>query len=123
MELKVKNMKKIRKNVFETNSSSTHSLVFCSDDEYKKIKSGRLYIGLYDDEFYTEEEFDKIVKEAAEECGVSVEEVLDNPKRYEIPVTLDEWIDLDYNLEYSEYTHTTKSGEKVHALCKYGYDG
>ena len=82
-----------------------------------------MYNGLYDDECYTEEEFDKIVKEAAEECGVSVEEVLDNPKRYEIPVTLDEWIDLDYNLEYSEYTHTTKSGEKVHALCKYGYDG
>ena len=123
MELKVKNMKKIRKNVFETNSSSTHSLVFCSDDEYKKIKSGRLYIGLYDDKLYTEEEFDKIIKETAEECGVSVEDVTDDPCVYEIPVTLDEWIDLSYNLEYSEYTYTTESGEEVHALCKYGYDG
>ena len=123
MELKVKNMKKIRKNVFETNSSSTHSLVFCSEEEYKKLQSNKMYIDHFGDQLYTEEEFNKIVKETAEECDVSVEEVLDDPRCYEIPVTLDEWIDLDYNLEYSEYTHTTKSGEKVHALCKYGYDG
>ena len=113
----------VRKNVFETNSSSTHSLIFCSEDEYKKIKSGRLYIDLYDDKLYTEEEFDKIIKETAEEYGVSVEDVTDDPYAYEIPVTFDEWIDLGYNLEYAEYTYTTKSGEEVHALCKYGYDG
>ena len=29
-------MKQIRKNVFETNSSSTHSLTMCSEEEYEK---------------------------------------------------------------------------------------
>ena len=30
-------MKQIRKNVFETNSSSTHTLAICTEDEYKEI--------------------------------------------------------------------------------------
>ena len=29
-------MKTIRYNVFETNSSSTHSLIICTDDEFEK---------------------------------------------------------------------------------------
>ena len=32
-------MKKIiRKGTFETNSSSSHSLVFCTEEEYKKLE-------------------------------------------------------------------------------------
>ena len=33
-------MKTIRYNVFETNSSSTHSLIICTDDEFEKWKNG-----------------------------------------------------------------------------------
>ena len=123
MELKVKNMKKIRKNVFETNSSSTHSLVFCSEEEYKKLQSNKMYIDHFGDQLYTEEEFNKIVKETAEECDVSVEEVLDDPWCYDIPLTFDDLAYYDNGKKYSEYTYTTKSGEEVYALCKYGYDG
>ena len=32
-------MKTIRYNVFETNSSSTHSLIICTDDEFEKQKN------------------------------------------------------------------------------------
>lgn len=35
-------MKQIRKNVFETNSSSTHSLTMCTEAEYEKWKNGEL---------------------------------------------------------------------------------
>ena len=35
-------MKQIRKNVFETNSSSTHSLTMCTEAEYEKWKDGKL---------------------------------------------------------------------------------
>lgn len=36
---------KIRRGVFETNSSSVHSLVMCTDDDYYKWKKGEI---LYD---------------------------------------------------------------------------
>lgn len=35
----------IRSNVFETNSSSVHTLCICTEDEYEKFKNGEL---LYD---------------------------------------------------------------------------
>ena len=35
-------MKQIRKNVFETNSSSTHTLAICTEDEYKDWQDGKL---------------------------------------------------------------------------------
>lgn len=35
-------MKQIRKNVFETNSSSTYSLTMCSEEEYEKWKREEL---------------------------------------------------------------------------------
>lgn len=37
---------KIRRGVFETNSSSTHSLVICTVDEYKEFKNGNLMIDM-----------------------------------------------------------------------------
>jgi hypothetical protein len=36
-------MKIIRQGVFETNSSSTHSLTICSCEEYSKWEDGELY--------------------------------------------------------------------------------
>ena len=36
-------MIQIRKNIFETNSSSSHSLVFCDNDTWNKFVQGKLY--------------------------------------------------------------------------------
>ena len=36
-------MKVVRRGVFETNSSSTHSLTICSNEEYTKWEDGELY--------------------------------------------------------------------------------
>lgn len=36
-------MIQVRQQVFETNSSMTHSIVMCKDDEYKKFKKGEYY--------------------------------------------------------------------------------
>ena len=36
--------KQIRKSVFETNSSSTHSLIFCNQEEYDALYRHELYI-------------------------------------------------------------------------------
>ena len=53
-------MKKIRQNVFETNSSSTHSLIFCSKEEYNLLEEDQLYI-TYDKEFITKDEYKKYI--------------------------------------------------------------
>lgn len=43
MEKEWLNMKiKIRRNVFETNSSSVHSFTFCTDSEFEQWKRGKL---------------------------------------------------------------------------------
>lgn len=39
-------MVNIRLNMFETNSSSTHSLVVCDDDTWTKFLNGDLYINI-----------------------------------------------------------------------------
>ena len=42
-EWRIKNMKRqIRRGVFETNSSSTHSLTMCSEEEFEQWKNGEL---------------------------------------------------------------------------------
>lgn len=40
-------MRQIRKNVFETNSSSTHSLTMCTKEEYDNWKNGKLLFDSY----------------------------------------------------------------------------
>ena len=47
-------MKTIRANTFETNSSSTHSMIILTEEEYDKLESGELYLN--DDEVITKEE-------------------------------------------------------------------
>ena len=44
-------MKQIRKNVFETNSSSTHTLAICTEDEYKEWQDGKLLFNKWNETF------------------------------------------------------------------------
>ena len=44
-------MKQIRCNVFETNSSSTHTLAICTEDEYKDWKDGKLLFNKWNETF------------------------------------------------------------------------
>lgn len=49
-------MKLIRQSIFETNSSSTHSLTLCMKDTYEKWKLGEVFYSVETGEFYTPEE-------------------------------------------------------------------
>lgn len=94
-------MKQIRRNVFETNSSSVHSITMCSLEDYEKWKRGEL---VYD---YRDECLDEIK---------NVEDL----KR---PLTYDEfWEDYayDYNTFYKECK--TKNGDTVVAFGYHGND-
>lgn len=99
----------IRRGIFETNSSSVHSITMCSDDEYNKWKNGELYFDRYAKEFVEKsEEIEKEREEAA---------------KYTQYLTYEEFHDRDY-IEYETFhkEHTASSGETIHAFGYYGYD-
>ena len=112
-------MKSIRIGVFETNSSSTHSLTICSKAEFEAFKSGDLVLNNDDDKLYTKDE----MMEIAEKEGIDTSD----------SDAVDEWMDDnghkqngDYESEYLEsfeQYYTTKSGDEIVAFGVYGRDG
>ena len=74
-------MKQIRTGLFETNSSSTHTLTMCSDEEYKDWLDGKLLYGImeeglvnYDkdlpeDAYLTKKTYDEWVNSVLDDCG------------------------------------------------------
>ena len=90
----------IRKNVFETNSSSTHSLCICTADEYEKFRDGETVYDSYNDELVT----------------VSDNEIEEDKYRYK------SYEDMGKNLECYEYYFITPSGDKMVAFGEYGFD-
>lgn len=110
--------------VFETNSSSTHSMIICTEEEYKKLRNNELYLDEWGDEIIS---YEDALKRASRDSGYEIEELEKmNPERLseilhefcEI-VSLDEWreyLDHDYN------RFTTPSGDQMVAICAYGHD-
>lgn len=91
----------IRKNVFETNSSSTHSLCICTENEYDKFKNGDMMYDGYNEELQF----------------VSDKELKEDKYRYKSYENMGKW------LEFYEEHFTTPSGDKMVAFGEYGYDG
>lgn len=96
----------VRHGVFETNSSSTHSLTMCSDSDYNKWMNGELLFGKYSEIFITKEEYDSDVRK------------YDSEDDY---MTYDAYFD-DCDIETYDQSYTTSSGEVVHAFGRYGYE-
>ena len=125
-------MKQIRKGVFETNSSSTHSLTMMMKSDYVRWENDGLY--LFDGYGYRWE-FSKPINGHL----YTADEVMRFAKTYKYFDAIDEE-DLDYEMikemgfisfddEGSEYLEgfyeefTTPSGETIVAFGEYGYDG
>jgi len=91
--------KHIRTSVFETNSSSTHSLTVCTKEEYKQFEDGELLIN-WDGDFVLATKKNK-----------------DNEdyKNYE------QYFNGD-SLETFSKEYKTKSGDEIIVFGKYGYD-
>lgn len=144
-------MIKIRYGVFETNSSSVHSLILCSDEEYKAFEKHQLYYNCWEHHFMTREEVREMIvklykrdkrwfeeawneflaEEDMEETPASIEafdalpfsqqESFINIAREGEIKTLDDILEDEY-LESFDETYVTKSGEVVHAFGNYGND-
>lgn len=100
--------RQIRRGVFETNSSSVHSLTIVMEDEYKKWENGEL---IYD------RCNDKLVP--------VTEEIKEKMKsgRHSRYLTYEQFDDFEYN-EYETYEEScvTPLGEKVIVFGYYGND-
>jgi len=104
-------MKTIRQGIFETNSSSTHSISIVTQELFDKWKKGEV---LYD---YNTEKLFEVDKSIIEQ------------------IKLDQY-ESDYFLTYDEYfnnfeselesyikNYKTPNGEELVVFGKYGYDG
>jgi hypothetical protein len=121
-------MRQIRRNVFETNSSSTHSIAFATKSEFEKWSNGEL---LYKDgwrdksRFMTEDEAIADIKSSKYYNGelddistISKEEIYEIFREYDI-YDYEHW-GYDYESDVTHYT--TPGGEEIVAVCYYGYD-
>lgn len=52
-------MRQVRRSVFETNSSSVHSITMCMKSDYDKWVNGELYWDFYNDQLVTQDVVDK----------------------------------------------------------------
>ena len=136
-------MIQIRNNVFETNSSSTHSITMCSKETFEAWKKGELLFHYWKEKF---ENSDKLREDIVDEAKQDYESNK-NPFMKEWDDLNEEaktkWIDdyihdhTDYNSDYRTYGqfmndyeldtfisfYTTEGGEEIVAFGKYGYDG
>ncbi len=99
---------KIRRNVFETNSSSVHSLTLCTDSEFEQWKRGELIFVRWEDKLIPISDMESDMEDDY------------NADRY---YTYDQFFD-NYNFEYETFldNYTTPSGDKVVAFGYYGHD-
>lgn len=122
--------KKIRRGVFETNSSSTHSLTMCSEEEYKKWENKELLYFEDEDKFATREDIIKELKNEKNWDGSLMysdvnwedKDEVDDVFMEESIKTFEEFFNDDF-LETFEQSYTTQNGDEVIAFGKYGYNG
>lgn len=97
-------MRQIRRNVFETNSSSTHSITMCMKSEFDKWVKGELVWDKWGD---------KLVP-------ITPEVQSKMTSRYPQYLTYDQFNDLQYETYVDNYM--TPNGDTVVAFGYYGHD-
>ena len=99
--------RQIRRGVFETNSSSVHSLTMCMESDFNKWVTGELVWSRWGDELVP----------ITDEIKKSIEE---DEREY---LTYEQFNDYDYiDYETFEDSYTTPNGETVKSFGYYGHD-
>ena len=121
-------MIQIRKNTFETNSSSTHSICICTEEQHEKWSNGELYLNesnSWNDEdkllggkrWVTKDEAINFLKHYNYICDEECDDLDDELREHKI-YSYDTWGE-DY--EHDSTSFETPSGDKMIAECYYGY--
>lgn len=134
----------VRRGVFETNSSSTHSLIICSDKTYNDWKNEKIVYDSYDEEFVeakkpTDSDFHKAEvmymdgkseymkdwKDLTPEQQLRYvkENVVEEADPYQYKTYEDYTDEMSRMEEQFERTYETEHGDIVHILGYMGYDG
>ena len=119
-------MFKYRLGMFESNSSSTHSMIIGMEDDFKKWEKGELLYSRYNKQgFYTKEEAINILKENSWYKDIDFNTI--NPEELKEYLEDEGFIDWDWldndELEHDYNEFVTPSGEKICMTCRYGWDG
>lgn len=127
-------MIKIRYGVFETNSSSIHTLSIAQNEEIDKLKSGELLVNLrWRRNSYLisyEEALQELIKELKEYGNDNdliivnngdKEEIYHLMYEYDIAEPFNKYLQAEY-LEPYEEEFTTKNGDRVLVFGRYGHD-
>lgn len=109
-------MKTTRKQVFETNSSSTHSMTILPKEDYDRWAEGKVYLDKDEEIVLTKEDIlAKIIKDGYFCEGDDIDSYI----RDNNIITFDEFGEY---LEYDFCHYKTKSGDEIVVFCEYGYD-
>ena len=138
-------MIKLRKGTFETNSSSTHSIVLMLEDEYQQYINHKLFLD-EDGDLHTRAEIldevreyltNEVDEEDFDDCCSSEKFTLEYVKEHidiidsEYFADIVDWLNYRWDFDYhscdkesdleKDKTHATLSdGTKVVAICEYG---
>lgn len=136
--------RQIRLGIFESNSSSTHTICICSEEEFDKWKKGELIYDDYYEKFVpvkqmTDEEIDQALKEYYDynikgDFCKEYKDLTESEKRMikekvdkfngtkQYGTTYEEWL-YSSNLETYAKHYTSEHGDKIVIFGEYGYDG
>ena len=136
--------KQIRRGVFETNSSSTHSLTMCSEEEFEQWEKGEVLFDVWgskkfvkafdlsdNDKKYAAQDYENQKNEFSKDWSELSESAKE--KYYlkyaqknniidEDAKTYEEYMEDSY-LETFINRYTSKSGDRIVAFGKYGFNG
>lgn len=127
-------MIKIRYGMFETNSSSVHTLCVAQNDEIDKLKKDELLVNLmwhrkgylitYEEALH---ELINVIYKYGDKDDVAIinngdkEEIYRLMYEYDIAERFDRYLETEY-LEPYEEEFTTKNGDRVLVFGRYGHD-
>lgn len=118
-------MKQIRRGVFETNSSSTHSVSIYSEKEYKEMdkNSGDYYWDGNEDTMIHIDAVKEMIKEKENLTDREIDD-MDESAWEELLESNDIYSEKPGSeyLETDITRYTTESGDKIVIVCQYGHD-
>ena len=122
-------MIQVRNGVFETNSSSTHSIAICTKNEFDAWRGGEVYINegwwsssnsqYKNKRFLTENEARALIMSSSFYRPMEEDESLDRYFREFEIYSYEDW-GSEYESDVTHYT--TPGGEEIVAVCYYGYN-
>lgn len=105
----------VRQGTFETNSSSTHSLVLCKTDDVKEWRKGNKYFCFDENKFYSLEEGNARREEILNQYSAFDYTSLKEISSIVYPATYDEFYDGDIDVE-------SESLDNITGISIYSYD-